>query len=198
MSAWIELIIIICDCNHTHIIFPKTHVPCFPLAYWPLWDTPSWPEWSTAWQSQQCCASRPAPAPHQDVAGHRMQTGKQQSTLSCLPPGTTEADFPPAQHPWTPQRTAWHPGKCRNAHVTGLDHSEQHQVVIDKSNLDRVLDTKQHLSRMKELNVLFPKRAFRYLVEFVLLAKLHTLSPAVVALVKISSNTPELDQVMLL
>lgn len=51
---------------------------------------------------------------------------------------------------------------------------------------------------MKEPAVLFPNNVFRYLVEFVLLAELHALSPAVVALVKISSNTPEFDQVMFL
>lgn len=51
---------------------------------------------------------------------------------------------------------------------------------------------------MKELAVLFPNILFCYLVEFVLLAELHTLSPAVVALVKISCNAPELDQVMFL
>lgn len=51
---------------------------------------------------------------------------------------------------------------------------------------------------MKEFAVPFPNIVFRYLVEFVLLAELHTLSPAVVALVKISSNTPELDQVVFL
>lgn len=37
-----------------------------------------------------------------------------------------------------------------------------------------------------------------YLVEFVLLAELYTLSPAVVALVQISSNTSKLNQFMFL
>lgn len=40
--------------------------------------------------------------------------------------------------------------------------------------------------------------AFSYLVEFVLLAELYTLSPAVVALVQVSSNTSELNQFMFL
>lgn len=39
---------------------------------------------------------------------------------------------------------------------------------------------------------------FSYLVEFVLLAELYTLSPAVVALVQVSSNTSELNQFMFL
>lgn len=42
------------------------------------------------------------------------------------------------------------------------------------------------------------KLGFSYLVEFVLLAELYTLSPAVVALVQVSSNTSELDQFMFL
>lgn len=37
-----------------------------------------------------------------------------------------------------------------------------------------------------------------YLVEFVLLAELYTLSPAVVALVQVSSNTSKLNQFMFL
>lgn len=51
---------------------------------------------------------------------------------------------------------------------------------------------------MKELIVLFPNILPCYLVEFVLLAELDTLSPTVVALVKISSDASELDQVMFL
>lgn len=46
---------------------------------------------------------------------------------------------------------------------------------------------------MRERRVLFA-----YLVEFVLLAELHTLSPAVVALVQVSSDTSELNQFMFL
>lgn len=156
----------------------KLHLSTY-TSHSPCWGIPSWPEWSRAWRNPWCCASRRSPAPHQAGAGHSRWRGRQQSTLSFPPAGTTAAAPRQVLYPLTQKHTAWHP-----------------TTYTQKTRRVKLLSVSSFITTKK-----IPGAdcvGDRNLVEFVFFAELHTLLPAVVAFKKVGSNSPELNELMLL